>query len=48
MMAIKREIKMAESRLGPDGEQPIFPAVELSDEYKKNRDTHQSFFYRET
>ena len=47
MMEIKREIKMAESRLGPDGEQPIFPGVESSDQYKKNRDAHQSRFYRE-
>ena len=48
MQEIKREIKMAELRPGPDDEQPIFPAVELSDEYKKNRDTHQSRFHRET
>jgi hypothetical protein len=47
MMEIKREIKMAESRLGPDGEQPIFPGVQSSDQYKKNRDVHQTRFHRE-
>jgi len=47
MLEIKGEIKMTELRPGPDGEQPIFPGVESSDQYKKNRDVHQSRFHRE-
>ena len=37
MLEIKGEIKMTELRPGPDGEQPIFPGVESSDQYKKNQ-----------
>ncbi len=48
MLEIKGEIKMTELRPGPDGEQPIFPGVESSDQYKKNRDAYQSRFHRET